>query len=148
MGVVLVGSIVEAHEPNEFHQNRWRLRCRCGGTFHVRTQQIRQHQVSRKELVCVRCRMAPPVPEEAERVTSRDQRCDHGFELSTGLCTQCRPEGIRCVICGEEHPSKRCTATVVGRRRSQHALNPGIAASAEKRKELAKASHRGEGGLG
>ncbi len=128
VGLVLKGSKVEAHAPNEISKNRFELRCDCGSSFYALTGSIRGAESNKTTLSCPPCRKrrrnandsGPSRVARAER--RRVERCEHGFIVELDLCALCRAERDRpkvdCSICGERgHVSKRCPSTAVGRER-------------------------------
>lgn len=122
VGIRLIGSVVEAHAPNEIHLNRFLLRCECGAEFHAFTQQIHNKRRHRGRLVCAGCE-APKVELAAKVTRLPVKRCEHGF-LGGVDCQECHPELTCCPICGTAgHESKLCPATAAGRRRIAHLRN-------------------------
>ena len=120
VGLVLKGSKVEAHAPNEISKNRFELRCDCGEPFFALTQAIRGSESNGNILSCASCKAkrVKARNHELERhvceTKRRASRCPHGFVVELGLCSECV---VECAICGDGHVSKLCPSTEVGKRR-------------------------------
>lgn len=116
VGLTLKGSKVEAHEPNEIHFNRFRLRCDCGAEFFALTQQIWSRHRHCATLACRDCwKPKWPKSQKVERLPAR--RCAHGF-LGGVDCQECNPDKMCCPACGTVgHEMKLCPNTETGRRR-------------------------------
>lgn len=124
VGLELKGSRVEASAPTQLAQNRFQLRCECGAEFFATTPTIRSAESNRSTLTCQPCRDRRKQESESNRdkeleaqkreVKRRSARCPHGFVVELNICERCK---ICCVLCGDQHASKLCTTTEVGKRR-------------------------------